>query len=93
MVAIGGEKAELVQGDFAPEKPENGGGWLDDFWSVVLACPMVLAFMPGAQDFVSRGFQIISQDAPGWYLTAVAGAVAWAFGRRAAPSVLGLAKR
>lgn len=93
MAESGAEKAELVQGDVGPEKPENGGGWLDDFWSVVLAVPMLSAFMPGLQDFVSRGFLIISNDAPGWYLTAVGGAVAWAFGRRAAPSVLGLAKR
>lgn len=61
--------------------------WLDDFWSVVLAVPLLAAFMPGLQDVVSRGFQIIGTDAPGWYLGSVGLAVAWAFGRRALPPI------
>lgn len=58
------------------------GTWLDDFWSVVLAFPMVAAFVPGLQDVVSRGFQIVATDAPTWYLAAVGGAISWAFARR-----------
>lgn len=63
----------------------KNSGWMDDFWTVVLALPVVLAFTPGAQDFVSRGFAIISTAAPGWYMSALGGAVAWAFGKRIMP--------
>lgn len=63
----------------------RGNSWLDDFWSLVLALPLILAFIPATQDFVSRGFLIIGQEAPAWYLGAVGGAVAWIFGRRAMP--------
>lgn len=66
----------------------NKRGWIDDFLAVVLIMPCLLAFMPGLQDVVSRGFQIIGQDAPGWYLAAVGAAVGWAFGK---PVVTGAA--
>lgn len=56
--------------------------WLDDFWSVVIAIPALSAFVPGVQDVVSRGFQILATDAPAWYLGALAMAVSWGFARR-----------
>lgn len=71
------------------EPAQNRAGWLDEFWSTVLALPMLGAFVPGLQDVVSRGFQIISADVPGWYLTALAGAVSLAFGGKVLPGVLG----
>lgn len=63
---------------------EHGGPaqWLDEFWSVVLAVPMLASFFPYAQDFVSRGFVILG-EAPAWYLGAVAVSIAWGFGRKA----------
>lgn len=64
-----------------PNKP----GWKDEFWTLLLAFPILLAFTPGAQDFVSRGFQVLSTDAPGWYLAAVGSAVAMVFGKGILP--------
>lgn len=63
---------------------EHGGPahWLDEFWSVVLAVPMLASFFPYAQEFVSRGFVILG-EAPAWYLGAVAVSIAWGFGRKA----------
>lgn len=75
--------------DDAP-KPAS---WLDEFWSVALAVPMLGAFMPGLQDVVSKGFRILADDAPGWYLGALGMAMAWGFGRRALPGLLGATGR
>ena len=75
-----------IGGAALPDDPgARPASWLDEFWSVAIAIPALLAFVPGAQDFVSRGFVILSKDAPGWYVTALGGAMAWAFGRRAFP--------
>lgn len=62
--------------------------WLDEFWSVLIAVPAVLAFVPGVQDVVSRGFVILGQDAPGWYLAGLGAAVTWAFGRKTMPHLV-----
>lgn len=64
-----------------PNKP----GWKDDFWTLILAFPLLLAFVPGAQEFVSSGFRVISEGAPGWYVSAVGVAVAWVFGKGIVP--------
>lgn len=64
--------------------------WMDEFWQIVIAAPMIGAFLPGAQDFVSRGFEIIGQDAPGWYLGFVAVAVTIGLGRKAVPGLITL---
>ncbi|QLQ19060.1 MAG: hypothetical protein HZT43_10825 [Exiguobacterium profundum] len=37
------------------EMDARSRSWLDEFWSFVIAAPMIAAFVPGAQDFVSRG--------------------------------------
>ena len=63
-------------------------GWTDEFLTVVLILPAVAAFIPGAQDFVSRGFQILASDAPSWYLGALSVAGAAAFGNKAWPGGL-----
>ena len=57
--------------------------WLDEFWTLVLALPLILAFTPWFQGFVSRGFVIIGADAPVWYQAAVGSAIAWVFTKRA----------
>lgn len=72
------------------ESEARSRSWLDEFWSFVIAAPMIAAFVPGAQDFVSRGFKIISTDAPGWYLGFVGMAATIAFGKRAVPGLFPL---
>jgi hypothetical protein len=71
-----------------PDAAPNAGpvkSWLDDFWTVVLVLPCLLAFVPGLQEVVSRGFQIIGQDIPAWYLAALGASLAAAFGKQVLP--------
>lgn len=78
-----------IEAEDAPQGSlQRPASWLDEFWSVLLALPLLFSFVPWVQDFVSRGFRILQSDAPGWYLASVGLAVAWAFGRRALPSAL-----
>ena len=55
--------------------------WKDEYWTIVLSFPMVLCFVPGAQDFVMRGFEALSQT-PEWYQYLLATAIVGAFGLR-----------
>lgn len=72
-----------------PDEKHGGPAyWMDEFWSFILAFPMLASFFPYAQDFVSRGFVILGQ-APGWYLGAVGLSIAWAFGRKALVPIVG----
>lgn len=64
-------------------------GWLDEFWTLVLVLPYVLAFIPATQDTVSRGFVIMTASVPGWYQAGIATAIAWGF---AMPRLQGLMK-
>lgn len=63
-------------------------GWLDEFWSILLALPFLLAFVPVAQDVVSRGFLILRDDVPPWYQAGVGAAMAWAFARNSLPGII-----
>lgn len=62
---------------------DSRSGWLDEFWTFVLVAPYLLAFVPGAQDAVSRGFDILTWGVPVWYQAGIATAMAWGFGRKA----------
>lgn len=71
---------------------DSRSGWLDEFWTFALVAPYLLAFVPGAQDAVSRGFAILTDAVPVWYQAGIAAAIAWGFGRKALLS-LGLSRR
>lgn len=64
-------------------------GWLDEFWTIILAAPFVLAFVPGAQDVVRTGFTILRDNVPPWYQAGMGVAVAWGFARDRLPSIVG----
>lgn len=82
-------QVELPEIETIPDAAHGGPAhWLDEFWSVVLAVPMLASFFPYAQDFVSRGFLILG-NAPAWYLGAVAVSIAWGFGRKAIVNAAG----
>lgn len=57
-------------------------GWLDEFWTMFLALPVLLAFLPWTQPFVSMGFLILRDNVPVWYQAAFGAAVAWGFARK-----------
>jgi hypothetical protein len=54
--------------------------WKDEFWTIILAIPMVLAFFPPAIPFLEDGFNILSQM-PEWYGISIGLAISAAFGK------------
>lgn len=55
--------------------------WKDEFWTIILAIPAVLAFFPSTVDAVLNGFKAL-ETMPDWYKAAVGIAIAAAFGFR-----------
>ncbi|MGL5753223.1 MAG: hypothetical protein ACRCXT_21955 [Paraclostridium sp.] len=55
--------------------------WKDEYLTILLTVPLVLAFIPYTQQAVLNGFNTLQQT-PIWYLTLVSGVVASAFGLR-----------
>jgi hypothetical protein len=65
----------------------RGKGWLDELWAVLLALPLLICFIPGAQGFAKDGFSVLA-SAPVWYQAGVGAALAFIFGKDRAASVL-----
>lgn len=63
--------------------------WKDEYLLLLFSLPLVGAFIPGYQDDVLRGFEVLQQT-PEWYLLSILGMVAGAWGLR---WLLGRAKR
>lgn len=55
--------------------------WKDEFWTILLAIPVVLVFIPGLEPYVTQGFQAL-EVLPDWYKAAVGIAVGAAFGHK-----------
>ena len=53
--------------------------WKDEFFVIVLSIPLVLAFIPGAEGIVDRGFEQLSK-APDWYFYSLGIAISASFG-------------
>lgn len=53
--------------------------WKDEFWTVVLAIPAVLVFIPGASPYIAQGF-VVLDTMPDWYKAALGVAISAAFG-------------
>lgn len=58
--------------------------WLDEFWTIVLSIPLILAFFPNLQPFVAEGFTAL-EEVPEWYRWAVLAAISFAFARKKLP--------
>ena len=54
--------------------------WKDEMWTVILAIPMVLAFVPGMDAHIQNGFMVLDQT-PEYYKVFLGTAIAAAFGR------------
>lgn len=59
--------------------------WKDEFWTVLIAIPLVLSFVPGLQPYIAEGFSVLEADVPDWYKWAVGAAISFAFARRKIP--------
>ena len=57
--------------------------WKDEWFVIVLSIPLVLAFIPGAEGWVDRGFEQLSK-APDWYFYSLGIAISASFGVRGA---------
>lgn len=54
--------------------------WKDEFWTIVLAMPFVLIFVPSLQPYIEQGFRALEQSTPEWYRYALLTAIGAAFG-------------
>lgn len=55
--------------------------WKDEWFTILLSIPAVMAFIPGLAQYVGMGFDELAK-APEWYLGAFGLAVAASFGMR-----------
>lgn len=55
--------------------------WKDEFYVILFSIPLVMAFIPGMQDIVLKGFETLNKT-PDWYMLLVTGIVASVFGLR-----------
>ena len=55
--------------------------WKDEWFVIVLSIPLVLAFIPGTEGWVDKGFAQLSK-APDWYFYSLGIAISASFGVR-----------
>lgn len=78
------KKVAQAEVDWESQWAKNANnGWLDEFYGVLLAVPIVLVFFgPEYAERVKAGFQALNESVPEWYIAAWLGAVGAAFGLR-----------
>ena len=54
--------------------------WKDEYWTIILSIPIVLAFFPTTIQYLEDGFNVLSKM-PQWYGVAVGAAISAAFGK------------
>ena len=75
-----------IKGDieYDIEAIKGGKDSLKDEWlTFIFSIPLILAFIPGCEDIVSRGFEALDK-CPTWYKAAVSAMIASVFGLRGA---------
>ena len=60
--------------------------WKDEWFVIVLSIPLILAFIPGAEGLVARGFEQLSK-APDWYFYSLGIAIGASFSIRGAQAL------
>jgi hypothetical protein len=55
--------------------------WKDEYLTILLSVPLILAFLPSTQEAVLKGFETLDKT-PQWYMMLVTGIVAGVFGLR-----------
>ena len=60
----------------------QNNGWKDEFWTLVIALPLVACFVPGWAVHVRAGFEALSASTPEWYQWAILISIGSAFGVR-----------
>lgn len=59
--------------------------WKDEYWTIVLSIPAIMAFIPSMQIYVHEGFEAL-EKAPDWYMWCLITAIGASFGLRALKS-------
>ena len=59
---------------------ERAQGWKDELALVVLVAPFIACFIPGAQDYVTAGFETLKNSTPDWYQYLFTGGMVAALG-------------
>ena len=62
--------------------------WKDEYLTIIFSVPMILAFVPGMENIVQRGFEQL-QSMPEWYQYSLGCVVAASFGIRGATKLFG----
>lgn len=75
------KKAESVADWELAQAKASEMSWKDEFWTVILAIPAVLAFIPGIQLYIEAGFQALAAM-PEWYMWALLASISASFGIR-----------
>ena len=57
----------------------SGESWKDEYLVVILTVPAILAFVPGMEDIIQRGFTVLN-ELPEWYQNALMIAISASFG-------------
>lgn len=70
----------------------RNNGWKDEFWTIVIATPMVACFVPGWAVHVQAGFEALSASTPEWYQWAILISIGSAFGVRRFANLMQLKK-
>lgn len=55
--------------------------WKDEWWTILISIPLVMAFVPSMVPYVSAGFAVLN-TMPEWYMLLLSVAFAAAFGVR-----------
>jgi hypothetical protein len=72
-----GQDAEIEWNNLWAKQAETS--WKDEFWTIVISIPAIMAFIPGLAEYVLEGF-IVLEQMPQWYQAALGLAIAAAFG-------------
>lgn len=54
--------------------------WKDEYWTVLLSIPLILAFIPPAVPWIEKGFNVLAV-VPEWFAISIGLAISAAFGK------------
>lgn len=88
-IAENAQQADIEWDKLMAERSDKT--WRDEYITILMSIPAILAFIPWTQDIAIKGFEILSQT-PEWYRYTLGVVVAAAFGFRKVADVIGSSK-
>jgi len=65
-----------------------GSSWKDEYWTIIITVPLIMAFIPPLAPYVIKGFDSL-KHVPDWYKAFAAASVAASFGIKQISSAWG----